>query len=140
MSTLKDSLERFLADRIPVQVVAGTVTAVRPAEQECDVQPDSEDAELLGVALLNGIYPAVGAQVLVGLVGNLVTDTFLIAADRVTHFQLATEQESLHTLLKDFVAAVRRLVFTTNVGPTIQLVTDPEWAALAARIDTLLLP
>jgi hypothetical protein len=141
MSELVDSLERFLAQRLPpVQVMPGTVLEVRAADQECDVARDDEGADLLGVALLNGIYPAVGAQVLVGLVENRVTDTFLIAADTVTHFQLATEQESLHTLLKDLVAEVRALKFTTNMGPTIALITDAKWAALSARIDNLLLP
>lgn len=141
MSELKDTLEQFIAQRLPpVQVMPGTVLAVRPAEQECDVARDDEGADLLGVALLNGIYPAVGAQVLVGLVENRVTDTFLIAADTVTHFQLATERESLHTLLKDLVAEVRALKFTTNMGPTIALITDAKWAALGARIDNLLLP
>lgn len=142
---LKDSLERFIGQRTPVQVLSGTVQAVRPAELECDVftgddDDENQEPDLLGVALANGIYPAVGAQVLVGLIENRRDDTFLIAADTVTHFQLTTETESLHTLLKDLVAAVRRMVFTTNAGPTIQLVTDAEWAGLTARIDNLLLP
>lgn len=140
MSELKDALDEWIAQRLPVVVVPGTVTAVRPADEVCDVQPDNEDALVTDVALLNGIFPAVGAQALIGRVENRPTDTFLISADAVTHFRIKTEEESLHALLKDLVAAVRALKFTTNAGPTIALITDPHWVALDARIDNLLLP
>ena len=140
MSQLKEGFERLFNSQIPVSVIGGVVTAVRPEEDTCDVQPDSDDAEVHDVALLNGIYPAVGAQVLIGLVENRLVDTFLISADQVTHFRYTTEKESLHTLLTDLVAEVRRLKFATNAGPTVQLLTDPAWALLASRIDNLLLP
>lgn len=138
--TLNDSLDQAIARRLPVQVVPGEVVAVRPAQLECDVQPDNGDAPLLGVALINGIYPALGAQAWVGLIENRRTDTFLIGADPVAHFQLTTEKESLHALLKDLIAEVRQLKFNTNVGATLALITDPAWVLLAARVDKLLLP
>lgn len=140
MSELKDALDEWISQRLPVVIVPGTVTAVRVADEVCDVQPDNDDALVTDVALLNGIFPAEGAQVLIGRVENRPTDTFLISADKVTHFRLKTEQESLHTLLKDLIAEVRALKFTTNAGPTIALITDLKWVALAARVDTLLLP
>lgn len=140
MSELKDALDEWITKRLPVVIVPGTVTAVRVADEVCDVQPENEDALVEDVALLNGIFPAVGAQVLIGRVENRPTDTFLIAADAVTHFRLKTQQESFHTLLKDLIAEVRALKFTTNAGPTIALITDPKWALLDARIDNLLLP
>jgi len=135
---IKDAMERLSGQR--ALILPGVVTAVRPEEDTCDVQPDNDGAELLDVALLGGMYPAVGAQVLVGLIENRLTDTFLVTADTITHYRLATEEESLHTLLKDIIAEVRALKFTTNAGPTIALVTDQQWALLDARVDKLLLP
>jgi hypothetical protein len=140
MSELKQALDEWVAQRVPVVVVPGTVTAVRMAEEVCDVQPENGDALVTDVVLGNGIFPAEGAQVLIGRVENRPTDTFLISADTVTHFRLATEQESLHTLLKDLIAEVRALKFTTNAGPTIALITDLNWQVLATRVDNLLLP
>ncbi len=137
-SEVKDSLQRIVGQQ--ALVLPGVVTAVDAAAGTCDVQPDNGDAEMLDVALLNGVYPAQGAQVLVGLIENRATDAFLISADKVTHYQFVTESENLHTLLKDFIAEVRRLKFTTNAGPTIALVTDPAWALLDSRIDNFLLP
>lgn len=135
---IKDAMER-LSGRTAL-ILPGVVTAVRPDEDTCDVQPDNDGAVLLDVALLGGVYPAVGAQVLVGLIENRLTDTFLVTADTITHYRLATEDESLHTLLKDIISAVRALKFATNQGPTIRLITDLDWVALDARIDKLLLP
>ncbi|GAA4349785.1 hypothetical protein GCM10023185_06790 [Hymenobacter saemangeumensis] len=137
-SEINDIIGRMTGQK--ALILPGEVLAVDADAGTCDVRPDNGDADLLDVALLNGVYPAEGAQVLVGLIENRRTDTFLVAADKITHYQLATENESLHTLLKDIVAEVRGLKFSTNAGPTIALLTDPNWLALNDRIDNLLLP
>ncbi|AHJ98927.1 hypothetical protein [Hymenobacter swuensis] len=140
MSGIKESLERLMNGQIPVSVIGGVVTAVRPDEDTCDVQPDSDDAEVFDVALLNGIYPAVGAQVLIGLVENRLVDTFLISADKVTHFRFTTEQESLLTLQRDLLDELVKLTVTTPAGPSGPPINAPALLALKARFDNLLLP
>lgn len=137
MSTIKESLERILGTQIPVSVISGTVTAVRPEEDTCDVQPESDDAEVFDVALLNGIYPAVGAQVLIGLVENRLTDTFLISADKVIHFRLATEQENMLTYMQDLLTAIMQLTVPTPAGPSGVPINLPQFQQLAQRLPNL---
>ncbi|GGF22211.1 hypothetical protein [Hymenobacter cavernae] len=138
MSSVKDLFEQMVNSQIPVSVISGIVTAVRPDEDTCDVQPQSADAEVFDVALLNGIYPAVGAEVLIGLVENRLVDTFLISADKITHYRLATEQESLLTVLQDLIKLIQAMVFTTNSGPTIKLLNSAQFDLLAKRLPNLL--
>ena len=139
MSGVKEAFERLLNSQIPVSVIGGVVTAVRPQEDTCDVLPDSEDAEVFDVALLNGIYPAVGAQVLIGLVENRLADTFLISADKVTHFRLATEQESLLTLLRDLLTALKQQTYSNGGGLTGFANNLAAFEALEQRLPNLLL-
>lgn len=136
---IKEAMERMMNNQIPVSIISGIVTAVRPEEDTCDVQPDNDDAEVHDVALLNGIYPAVGAQVLIGLVENRLVDTFLISADKVTHFRLATEQESLLPILQDLVAAIMELTVTTPAGPSGVPINLVKFRALAQRLPNLLI-
>ncbi|MCB2379794.1 hypothetical protein LGH70_19515 [Hymenobacter sp. BT635] len=137
MSELKDEFERMVNGQIPVAVISGTVTAVRPEEDTCDVQPDNGDALVLDVALLNGIYPAVGAEVLIGLVENRLVDTFLISADKVTHFRLATEQESFLTWAQDVLQAIMQLTVTTGTGQSGPPINLPAFQQLAQRLPNL---
>lgn len=140
MNTVKEAMDRLIGGQIPVAVIGGVVTAVRPAEDTCDVQPDSDDALVYDVTLLNGIYPAVGAQVLIGLVENRLVDTFLISADKVTHFRFTTKQESLLTLQRDFIDELVKLTVTTPAGPSGPPINAAGLLAIKARFDNLLLP
>jgi hypothetical protein len=147
---MRDELARFIDTRIPTQVVGGTVVRVDKARALCDVQPaDTGAPELLDVQLRavdDGstagfvLWPVVGSPVLVGLIDNDPNNCVVVAVSQVERLTLATQDENLHSLLKDIIAEVRALKFTTNAGPTIALVTDPKWALLDARIDKLLLP
>lgn len=138
MSGVKEAFERMMNSQIPVSVIGGVVTAVRPEEDTCDVRPDSDDAEVFDVALLNGIYPAVGAQVLIGLVENRLVDTFLISADKVTHFRLATQQESLLTLLQDLITALKQQTYSNGGGVTGFANNLAAFTALEQRLPNLL--
>ncbi|TGE23558.1 hypothetical protein [Hymenobacter metallicola] len=137
MSNLKEQFERLMNGQIPVAVISGTVVAVRPDEDTCDVQPNSDDAVVFDVALLNGIYPAEGAEVLIGLVENRLVDTFLIAADKVTHYRLATEQENFLTWAQDFLQAIMQLTVTTPAGPSGVPINLPAFQQLAERLPNL---
>jgi len=135
MSNLKEAMERFNAQ--PITVLSGVVTQVRPDEDTCDVLPDNGNAEMLDVALLNGIYPAEGAQVLVGAVEGRRTDAFLISADRITHYRMATEKEDALRWLLDLLTALRKLTVTTPAGPSGVPINLAEFEALAQRLQNL---
>ncbi|OON67809.1 hypothetical protein [Hymenobacter sp. CRA2] len=138
MSSIKEALEQLTGNMLPVAVLAGTVTAVRPADRECDVQPDNDDAELLDVALLSGVYPAVGSPVLVGLIENRRTDAFLLSAERVTHLRVATERENLLTWTRDFLDELLRLTVSTPLGPSGPPLNAAPLTVLKNRLDNLL--
>ena len=150
MSSLREQMLGMIRAEIPTQVVGGTVVRVDKARALCDVQPSDEGAPLLldvqlravddGTATGFVLWPVVKSPVLVGLIENDPNNCVLLSVSQVEAFTLSTATESLHTLLKDLIAEIRALKFTTNAGPTIALITDPKWALLDARIDNLFLP
>lgn len=136
MSGVKEAMERLQGPG-PVSIVSGTVTAVRAADEACDVQLDNDGPELPDVALLGGLYPAVGSPALVGLVEGRLTDAFLLAADELTHIQLATQQESFLTWAEDFIDELLRTTVTTPAGISGPPVNTPQLLALKNRLPNL---
>jgi len=53
-------------------------------------------------------------------------------------FLLKKENETLKKLMGDFIKACRNMVFQTNSGITIELLTDPEFEALETRFNQFL--
>ena len=146
--TLRDQIQQMIRGEIPNQALLGTVRSVDRAQGVCDVQPAEAgapvlyDVSLRAVAGTGGfvLWPKPGSFVVVALVDNDPNHCYVAMVSEVEQFTLSTGTENLHTLLKDIVAEVRALKFTTNAGPTIALITDPKWALLDARINNLLAP
>ena len=145
---MRDLLIQLLQQQLPVQVLAGTVLAVNRDAATCDVQPlDTTAPEFFDVRLravddeqLSGLilWPRVGSIVLVGLVDNDRNTAFLSLCSEVDSFTLSTPNESLLTLLQDLIQSIQRMVFTTNAGPTVQLLNAAEFDRLAQRLSHLL--
>ncbi len=53
-------------------------------------------------------------------------------------FLLKKENETLKKLMEDLITAIRNMVFQTNSGITIQLLTDPQFEALKTRFNNFL--
>ena len=53
-------------------------------------------------------------------------------------FLLKKENETLKKLMGDFIKACRNMVFQTNSGITIELLTDPEFEELETRFNEFL--
>ncbi|MCC3159524.1 hypothetical protein LJ737_19940 [Hymenobacter sp. 15J16-1T3B] len=136
MSSIKEAMER-LQGPVPVSIVSGTVTAVRPDDEACDVQLDDDGPVLPDVALLGGLYPAAGSPALVGLVEGRLTDAFLLTADELSHIQLATAQESFLTWAQDFIDELLRLTVTTPLGPSGTPINAAQLTALKNRLPNL---
>jgi hypothetical protein len=113
------------------------VLAVQPGDLTCDVRPDSGDADLLAVMLNTGLVPPVGAQVLVGVVENCRTDAFLLATDRVAHYYLATEQDSLLAWGRRLLDELGRLTVPTGTGPSGIPINKPALDQLKLDLDHL---
>lgn len=145
---MSEKAQRLLQElvKMPHPIIQGTVTAVNLGELTCDVDPDDEGAEIPDVRLRaeaeegegNGfiIIPAVGSKVTVVMLDK--NTGVLLQARTAQLLTLATENESLKKLLQDTYAAIGRMVFTTNQGPTIKLVNAAEFTALSQRLDLLL--
>lgn len=137
MSAIREALEQLALSRMPVSIIGGRVLAVQASDLTCDVRPDSGDADLLAVMLNTGLVPPVGAQVLVGVVENCRTDAFLLATDRVAHYYLATEQDSLLAWCQDLLTALGRLTVSTGTGPSGIPINADAFNTLKQRLDHL---
>ena len=151
MSSQDERLRKALKDfhRPAFSTIAAEVLEVDLAELTVDVLPLDGGAEIFGVRLRaaidedrNGlvVVPTKGSTVLVSAINDNWNSAYVAMVSTVQKMILSTEQESLHTLLKDIVAEVRALKFATNTGPTVALLTDPQWLLLSDRIDNLLAP
>lgn len=68
-------------------------------------------------------------------VGYYVGDTIVELTDKV---QISAGGENLAGLIDDLFEAISKMVFTTNVGPTIKLVNASEFEAIRTKFKTLL--
>jgi hypothetical protein len=148
---IREAIEQVLREKLPVQVIAGTVKELDRAGACITVQPlDTTAPPLLDVRLravddgsAAGFvqWPVQGSAVLVGLIGNDINTAFMVAASEVETFTLATQQESLLTWLQDFGQLLeKQLQLLTNQGPTDGLTPTSLLAVqqLFARLPNLL--
>jgi hypothetical protein len=56
----------------------------------------------------------------------------------ITGFLLKKENETLKILMADLIAAIKAMRFTTNQGPTIELINKAQFEALETRFNYLL--
>lgn len=68
-------------------------------------------------------------------VAYYVGDTSLELTDKV---HIEAGGESMADLIDDLFGAIGNMVFTTNVGPTINLVNAPEFESIRTKFKTLL--
>lgn len=146
MENIVAMLKKLVLADLAAMVVTGVVTEVDKATRTCDVDPDDEGAPLVGVRLRSvvdavkdgfTIWPVVGSTVTVLMLDDHTG--LVVQYTAVEAYTIRTEQESLKEVLSDFLDAIGRMVFTTNNGPTTQLVNAPEFTSLKQRLDLLFL-
>lgn len=129
----------------PAKVVTGKVTNVNKTALTCDVAPDDEGAEFVNVRLRavedggqDGIilFPVKGSSVTLLLLDE--ETALVVQYSAVEVYSIRTANESLKSILDDFLDAIGNMVFTTNQGPTIKLVNAPAFAAIKQRLNGLL--
>ena len=144
MSELAHSLLKQLTER-PGIVTTGKVKAVDKTALTCTVVPDNEGAEYVNVrlrAVEDGgqdgfiIFPVEGSSVTLLLIDE--ETALVVQYSAVEVYSIRSETESLKAILSDFLDAIGQMVFTTNQGPTIQLVNAPAFAAIKQRLNGLL--
>lgn len=124
-----------------------------------DLQPLDGSSPILGAYLMTD--DAFGGVFFEPQVGSFVTALFITKEIAVvvntsgleqiqmkiqgTEFQideqgflLKKENETLKKLMKDLIKAIKKMKFTTNMGPTIKLINESEFTALEKRFNQFL--
>ena len=141
---LRELLGSFVKDAgAGTATLLGTVVSVDRGNNTCTV--DDDGAQYYGVRLL----PVVGANkgfLSIPKINSMVlcvkiedSDEWMVAAGtEIEKIQVVINGENIYTLASDLIKAIRAMKFTTNTGPTIALVNDPDFVALQARIDKIM--
>ncbi len=84
---------------------------------------DKHNAQICNVSELDKLYLKIGGV------------EFRIDA---TGFMLKKQNENLKKLMADLLKEIKLMVFTTNAGPTIELLNKPAFTLLETRFNNLL--
>lgn len=123
-----------------------------------DEQIDYTDVQLSATVEKNGkrfyLFPKVGSYVLVSPINEDIHRLYVEFFSEIEDFDLKIgdtqlqiddegfllkkENETLKKLMGDFIQACRNMVFQTNSGITIKLLTDIEFEQLATRFNQFL--
>lgn len=132
------------------------VTSVDWDKKECEANGIDDDLPfydiLLGIGSIN-IKPKIGSKILVGLINNDVTTPVLISAEEIEEIQVKTsdcefdinkgfllkkENETLAKLMSDLLKEIQRMKFTTNAGPTVNLINRLKFKEIENRFKDFL--
>lgn len=135
------------------------VVSVDIEKKTADLKPldgssNINDAYLIVDDEQGGVYaePSVGSLVCVVFVSKeiaVVVNTselkeFRTKIEGVTFqmdkdgFLLKKENETLKALMVDLITEIKRMKFTTNMGPTIKLINKPQFTAIENRFKNFL--
>ncbi|MEG3973467.1 hypothetical protein QT970_02460 [Microcoleus sp. herbarium8] len=136
-----------------------TVLEVNADEKTVNVKPVDDTAEIYNVRLqaeseTGGLvlFPKVGSRVLVVFINKnsaavvntseiekleLVIQNVKFEVDQ-EGFLLKKENETLKKLMADLITAIKALKFTTNNGPTINIINIADFIALESRFNQFL--
>lgn len=156
---MKDIIQSLAKTDDEVYAKVGTVEKVDTDENTCDVIPLDGSAKIIDVYLQadsdnGGILqiPKVGSLVCVVFINKetaVIANTGEIDALRVKikdtvleidqeGFLLKKENETLKKLMSDLLAAIKAMKFTTNNGPTINLINLQQFIDLENRFNQFL--
>lgn len=132
------------------------VTAVDWENKTCDAKGVDDDLEFFDVLIGAGSFdqkPKVGALVIIAMINNKETTPVLLSAEEVDKveikagnceltiddgFLLKRENETLKKLMAGLIKACRNMVFQTNAGITLKLLTDVDFEILENRFNNFL--
>jgi hypothetical protein len=159
MSSIQTAIAALSKNGHEVYAKLCVVDSVNEAKKNCDLSPIDGSAPIYDVPLnahvaVNGLYhyPKAGSYVLVVFVNkhNAVLcnvselDKMVLQIGSVqlkiddNGFVLKKQNESLKALMADLLAAIKAMRFTTNQGPTINLINRVDFELLETRFNNLL--
>jgi phage baseplate assembly protein gpV len=149
-------LQKRDVDTFPAKVLS-----VDKAKGTCKVSDDEieyTDVQLSSVIDGNDkkfyLFPKVGSSVLVSPINedlhrlyveayseieslSIVVETVKFQMD-AAGFLLKKENETLKALMVDLIEEIKKMKFTTNNGPTINLINTPQFTAIGDRFKNFL--
>ena len=143
---LRQALQKLNARSF--HTVVATVKSVDRQELSCDVEPLDGGADMFDVRLRAALdtergglvlLPTVGSTVLVSAINDNWNFPYVAMVSEVDLITVKTQQESLKTLLNDFLGAVQQLTVTTPAGPSGVPINLAAFQQLAARLNNLFL-
>lgn len=99
------------------------------------------------------VKPTVGSLCVIGLLEGQDTATWLLHTEKADEivwkggkvavklkdrFMVKNDSDNLHDLLADLLTAIKAMKFTTNTGPTIELINLLDFVKIEKRIKKLL--
>lgn len=139
---LRQMLARFTRGNSGATTMVGTVVEVDTAKCTCTLN-DTVDYYDVRLAATEGankgllIVPAVGSKVIAVKIED-GDGWAVIAYTEIEKIQIRAKNENLATLAADLIAAIRAMKFTTNAGPTIELVNDAEFENIQNRLNEII--
>lgn len=161
MSKEKELQDAFanLLERDAVTFSA-TVLSVDKDKGFCKVKDDNLEYKARLASVINNdvdkffLYPKVGSKVLISCIDEDLHQLYVDKCSEVeafqfkigkcemsmdaTGFNFKKENETLKGLLVELLSEIQKMVFTTNMGPTIKLVNAPKFEAIENKFKTLL--
>lgn len=144
-----------------VDTFPGVVLSVDKTKGTCKIESDGLEYLNVQLSSINDgsnkklyLFPAVGSSVLVSPIGedihrlyvesygelesmDLKIGNMRFQAD-ANGFLLKKENETLKALMQDLIIAIKAMKFTTNNGPTINLINLPDFVAVENRFNQFL--
>lgn len=156
---MKEIIQKLASNGDEIYAKICEVTSVDAENKTADLKPLDGSSEIFDAYLVtddeNGslyLEPKTGSLVCVVFVTKVIA--VVVSASELIQmrlkiggveltidkdgFLLKKENETLKKLMSDFIQACRNMKFQTNSGVTIQLLTDPEFAALETRFNQFL--
>ncbi|MEX6627573.1 hypothetical protein [Tenacibaculum salmonis] len=155
---LSRALEKFNDRDVPVFLAE--VISVDKEKGTCEIT----DGELNYVARLGSVinstedrfflYPKIKSKVLVAPIEEDIHQLYIITCAEIEHLQFKVadctlsmdatgfnfkkQNESLRSLIIDLLRAIQQMKFTTNMGPTINLINVNDFVSLESKFENLL--
>jgi hypothetical protein len=159
MDSIQDAIQGLSKTGDELYAKVCEVVSVNAGNKTCDLQPVDDSAKLFDIPFnadvdVDGLvnYPKQGSHVLVVFLDKhnaqicnvseldksyLKIGTVEFKVDS-TGFMLKKQNENLKKLMADLLTAIKSMKFTTNQGPTINLVNIADFIALETRFNNLL--
>lgn len=139
---------------------SAVVISVDKAKGTCIVKADGLEYKARLASVINNdadkflLYPKVGSKVLISCIEEDLHQLFVAKYSEIeafqfkigycemsmdaTGFNFKKQNETLKGLLIELLAEIQKMVFTTNMGPTIKLVNAPEFESIESKFKNLL--